>query len=753
MNKKGCIVLVLVIALACLIVYAADSDNDGLADDQENWTAEWFDCSNTRVRLNVSADINRYDTDGDTLNDYEERIWDLNPTDRDTDGDSLDEGDAIYSFVDPCPKHCNDFCIVQSLNYWKDVACNQNPSFMYQMINDYLFKITHLSYVFNTQDTAKPNFIFGLYSEWKYDDTDTNFSDDWTNRTYDDSSWPSGDAYLGYNEFLISTNLSYGPDPQNKTITYYFRKHFNITNTSLIDNLQFNIDYDDGFAAYLNRHEITRSSGASTDHYTIVPYHESTIGDFVSSWHVYDLNSTELGYLTEGDNVIAVEIHQTKHPTGVLNSSDIVIGAYLVNYENLSASGILSNVNDMCTVLSTNTTSEDILKQELLTLWLNVVSSGICYTENILHSGSCSSIPADTIEELLGYAENIIINNITTEYSNTINYLNLINNLNCLDCSQCRFDGEWVNISVNPDYKSVDILWLPASAAADYRVYYSENLTAMRYIDPSNLNPQISYVTVNSTNWTDYQPVDQRAKFYRVAVRCANDQVNVSRILLGKQTYYLKASQDGQRQNNLIAHIHDYNDDLSAYYNYDFSYGIYLNTFCAEFPVICSTTYGWPVIQTIIRDDPEVQTWNVHPYSFAVGAGYQMNAGQGYKILVNTTYNKTEVGVVPDYIYINLTASSDGDKQNNLFGDIYIGNEDFRDRLNEICSQYPNICSTTYGWPVIQTIVRDNPEKQYWNVHPYSFAVGAGYPMYSGVGYKILVNESIYLIYNNTVIR
>ena len=47
--------------------------------------------------------------------------------------------------------------------------------------------------------------IFGLYSGWYYDDSNTNFPDSWKDQSYDDSSWNTGQAYLGYGETLITT--------------------------------------------------------------------------------------------------------------------------------------------------------------------------------------------------------------------------------------------------------------------------------------------------------------------------------------------------------------------------------------------------------------------------------------------------------------------------------------------------------------------------------------------------------------------
>ncbi|MBW2996672.1 hypothetical protein KY332_05235 [Candidatus Woesearchaeota archaeon] len=297
------------------------------------------------------------------------------------------------------------------------------------MLEDYLWKINHLSSIFNTVDILKQNIIFKFNDEWKYDDSNTDFSDSWTSLSYDDSGWNTGKAYLGYGDYFITTNLNYGSDPNNKIPSYYFRGHFNIPDVNAVDDLEFNIDYDDGFIAYLNGNEVARSSGTSDVHSSYCTYHDST-PDGGPGWDQYDITSY-LSSLQNGNNVLAVEIHQSG-PT----SSDIALAAYLANYETIQAHGLLEDLDDMCQILSAGGNPEDDLKRELLILWLNVVSANICYKEDILHDEiGCEDIPADTIEELLAYAENVLINEITSEYAAVYYYLWLINNGYCLDCT------------------------------------------------------------------------------------------------------------------------------------------------------------------------------------------------------------------------------------------------------------------------------------------------------------------------------
>ena len=64
-------------------------------------------------------------------------------------------------------------------------------------------------------------------SGWNYLDDGTEPTADWNSTTYDDSGWKSGAGQFGYGDGDETTLLEYGPDANNKYISYYFRKKFN----------------------------------------------------------------------------------------------------------------------------------------------------------------------------------------------------------------------------------------------------------------------------------------------------------------------------------------------------------------------------------------------------------------------------------------------------------------------------------------------------------------------------------------------
>lgn len=167
-------------------------------------------------------------------------------------------------------------------------------------------------------------------SDWKYLDDGSNQGTAWRGLTFDDSGWASGYAQLGYGDGDEVTEVGFGPDPDNKYITTYFRHTFSVDDPSVFPTLQTWLLRDDGAVVYLNGTEIYRSNmPIGTINYLTLA---STAigGDDESAWHHSALPSD--GVLFAGANVLAVEVHQA-----TVNSSDIsfdfdLIGAVVVRF-------------------------------------------------------------------------------------------------------------------------------------------------------------------------------------------------------------------------------------------------------------------------------------------------------------------------------------------------------------------------------------------------------------------------------------
>lgn len=154
-------------------------------------------------------------------------------------------------------------------------------------------------------------------STWLYDNHGTLPDVNWTSRTFTDSGWSSGAAPLGYasDSPQIATTLSYGGDVNNRWISYYFRKHFTLTNASAVTGMIVNLQYDDGAAIYVNGTLVASTNlpgswGNATPALSAAPESAGTY-----TWFPFPISTNPL---VTGDNVIAVEIHQNS-----TNSSDV----------------------------------------------------------------------------------------------------------------------------------------------------------------------------------------------------------------------------------------------------------------------------------------------------------------------------------------------------------------------------------------------------------------------------------------------
>lgn len=152
-------------------------------------------------------------------------------------------------------------------------------------------------------------------SDWKYMDDGSNQGTAWREAGFDDDSWSQGQAQLGYGDGDEVTVVGYGPDPNTKYVTTYFRHSFEVDDPSQYSLLQLRLIRDDGAVVYLNGTEILRTNmpGGSIDYLTFA---SSTVGGGEEdAFFEYYVDSGDLNW---GANLLAVEIHQ-RSPT----SSDI----------------------------------------------------------------------------------------------------------------------------------------------------------------------------------------------------------------------------------------------------------------------------------------------------------------------------------------------------------------------------------------------------------------------------------------------
>jgi hypothetical protein len=155
-------------------------------------------------------------------------------------------------------------------------------------------------------------------SVWSYRDQGTDLGTAWRDPSYDDAAWATGAGPLGYGETYLRTTTSSGANPNQKPITTYFRRHFVVDappSGQAIAGVYGELMFDDGAVVYINGHEVQRVGlpVGTLDANTRAYDHEAG-----NAYVAYDWSAAK-DWLVVGDNVIAVEIHQT-----AATSSDVV---------------------------------------------------------------------------------------------------------------------------------------------------------------------------------------------------------------------------------------------------------------------------------------------------------------------------------------------------------------------------------------------------------------------------------------------
>ncbi len=144
-------------------------------------------------------------------------------------------------------------------------------------------------------------------SAWRYRDDGSNQGTAWRAAAFNDSAWPLGAAQLGYGDGDEATVVGFGPDPNSKYVTTYFRHAFTVTDPAAFAGLTLELTRDDGAVVFLNGVEVFRSNmpAGAIAHTTLA---SSAIGGTAES--TFYSTTVNPALLVAGGNVLAAEVHQ-----------------------------------------------------------------------------------------------------------------------------------------------------------------------------------------------------------------------------------------------------------------------------------------------------------------------------------------------------------------------------------------------------------------------------------------------------------
>jgi len=169
-----------------------------------------------------------------------------------------------------------------------------------------------------------PRTLINIGESFKYIIPDENTDSQWMNADFNDDDWLTGASGFGYSDGDDNTNIPSG------TISVFLRKKFTIESSENINQLVLDIDYDDGFVAYINGFEVARSNIGGSP-----PIFNSTTG-FEREAQMYQggsperfiLNNTNQ-FLIDGENILSIQVHNISD-----TSSDMTLIPFLSAYYN-----------------------------------------------------------------------------------------------------------------------------------------------------------------------------------------------------------------------------------------------------------------------------------------------------------------------------------------------------------------------------------------------------------------------------------
>ncbi|WP_426295104.1 fibronectin type III domain-containing protein [Dyadobacter endophyticus] len=150
--------------------------------------------------------------------------------------------------------------------------------------------------------------IVPYQSNWKYlQDGVVQNGSTWATAGYNDASWQSGNAPFGFGSnagYTYATTLQRGPNNTTPNHpVFYFRKSFQVSNTSAYASLRLRATLDDGIVIYIGGVEVARKN--------MTPSQGGYAGTPVGTPLLTIDTVLSVNRIQNGTNIIAVELHQT----------------------------------------------------------------------------------------------------------------------------------------------------------------------------------------------------------------------------------------------------------------------------------------------------------------------------------------------------------------------------------------------------------------------------------------------------------
>lgn len=171
--------------------------------------------------------------------------------------------------------------------------------------------------------------LFPFGSAWKYWDANSRPTS-WETSAFDDTQWATGLGELGFGDGDETTLINGGPF-NNRFISIYFRKTITIPNINVFSSLALHVRYDDGAVVYVNGAEVARVNMPT------VPIAHSTVASTALD-NITDTIVLPFSAFVNGNNTIAVEVHQRSNKSDDLSFDASLLGTNLPTANTVSSS-------------------------------------------------------------------------------------------------------------------------------------------------------------------------------------------------------------------------------------------------------------------------------------------------------------------------------------------------------------------------------------------------------------------------------
>ena len=230
----------------------------------------------------------------------------------------------------------------------------------------------------NSQTINHWEMVVAASDTWHYFPGKSEPPANWANTDFNAGSWSSGPGGIGYGDGDDGTTISAVP-------SVYLRINFNLTDTSNISSAILDVDYDDGFVAYLNGHEIARANigtvGIKPLYTAYSPVdHEARLYSGGVPGRFMIRAATFRKYIIEGTNVLAVQVHNFNSTSSDLSSNVFLsVGIKVAGFTYRQVPAWFQDPNGSNTnlpIILIDTKGQPILDEPKITSVISVIDNG-----------------------------------------------------------------------------------------------------------------------------------------------------------------------------------------------------------------------------------------------------------------------------------------------------------------------------------------------------------------------------------------